>query len=265
MKKTFTLLMLLCLSLAACKKETVTTEEQTTVNGSVSGTISPAGAAEVIVLVSDNDPEGMTTFQLDPVKTSFSVPQLKPGNYKLYFVPKTGYTLAKTEYDAKVTAGANADIGTITLTSQVNPFGPLTPIFGVSSTSSFTQKLDGKGVGYNGSASYNGTDVVIAGEITEGNYMKLIHNTYSTSIKVAGVTAPGTYPATISYVSNQRKPNLVKTWSSAQEGGNATVVVTSIDALNKKISGTFTGKLINTFGNTSYSATTEGSFNVTYK
>ncbi|MFD0751042.1 hypothetical protein ACFQZS_12875 [Mucilaginibacter calamicampi] len=267
MKRLLGFITAICLSSTACTKEAIkSNENQAAVTGSINGTVSNGGAIDAIILANDSEPGLFSSLSLDLNTGVFSASQLKAGSYNIHIILKNGYTLAQSDLKALVSAGKTVNLGLVTVSSDINNFSPSTPIFGTDSkTYTLTQKFNEKAMGFDGTATYNGSDLSIAGSLTEGSSLKIIHNTYSTTIKVSNITTPGTYVASINYISNQRKVGIINTWSSDNQGGNATVVVTAIDPVSKKISGTFKGMLVLTSAVGHYQTTTEGSFNLTYK
>ena len=266
MKRIFAILAVLVATLAACRKEAVkkeaVDEAQKAVYGSISGNISPAGAAESVIWVNDADPALFSTLQPDARTGTFLVSQLKPGIYHIYVVPKSGYTLTQTEATVWVTAGEIMHAGVFKAVSPTNPVSPADPV--PAKVYSLSYKLNGDVEGFGSLATYTGTDLTITGFRSEGTYGKLNYASFKTAISIAGVTGPGDYPATITYVSTKGTIGF-KTWGSAPAGGSAKVSITAIDPVSKKISGSITGTLQPISGTSGVLSLTEGKFNITYR
>ena len=266
MKRIFTLLAAFVVTLASCSKEAITTtNESTPMDGSISGTILPAGMTTSVVLTSNNDPKSSITIKPDANTGSFSAIKLRPGHYSIILIPKSGYSSSFKNITAEVTPGANTDVGVFDVAVNFDPVNSFTPDnIDADKSYSLSHKLNGDFIGYGAAADYAGSNLTITGKRSEGSYLKLNYKTYETTINVTGVTAPGTYAATISYVTTKNTIGY-RTWGSKPAGGEATVLITVLDRVNKKISGTFSGKLLPVAGTAGNLILTEGKFNVFYK
>ncbi|RYY35945.1 MAG: hypothetical protein EOP46_08190 [Sphingobacteriaceae bacterium] len=265
MKRIFSILALLFISLTACKKDRVSkdtavkdadpiVQEPVFTYGNLSGSIYPAGAAEKITLTSDSDPNVAAVVQLDPITGNFSKWELKPGTYHLIVLPKSSYALTTTDYSIQITEGETTAVGTI-IAEEKSPEP--------DKTYSFSYKLNGSRESYGDRSTYNGTDLKITGRRSEGTYQKLGYATFETTLSVTGVTEPGDYDAKMTYVTTKGTIGY-RTWGSAAEGGSAKVTVTTIDPVNKKISGSFTATLVPIAGTSGTLNVTEGTFNINY-
>ncbi|RYU90686.1 hypothetical protein EWM62_08540 [Mucilaginibacter terrigena] len=265
MKRIFTILAVLLISLTACKKGRVskdpsvndpgsTTQEPVIAYGNLNGTIFPAGAAEKITLISDIDPNVAVVVQLDAITGNFYRWEIKPGNYHLIVLPKSGYILTTKDYPVQIIKDQTTAIGTI----KADEKSPEP-----DKTYSFSYKLNGSRESYPGKGTFTGTDLKITGKRSEGTYQKLGYYTFESTISVTGVTGLGDYYAKMTYVTTKGTIGY-RTWGSAADGGSAKVTVTAIDPVNKKISGSFTAKLAPIAGTTGILTVTEGTFNITY-
>jgi len=263
MKKIGAVLAALFISVTACKKEAVNSAEKSTIaNGSLSGIISPANAALSLNVMSENNPAFNATLQLNSNSGDFSLAELKPGRYRLYVTLKNGFSMAAPDRIVEIKPGLNTYLGVFTASGSGNAYTPSNAE--ETKSYSLSHKLNGDFVGYPASATFTGTDLTITGSSSEGKYSSIGYYTFKTTIIAKGVTAPGSYPATVNYVTTKGTIGF-RTWGTVPQGGSATVVITALDVANKKVSGTFAGKLVPVSGTSGDLDLTEGKFNVIYR
>ena len=265
MKKLVAVLAALFIGVTACKKEAVNSAEKSTIaNGSLSGIISPANAALSLNVVSENDLAFNSTLQLNSNSGDFSLKELKPGRYRISLAVNYGFSPLAPDRIVEIKPGINTDLGVFTFTASgtANAYTPSDA--DPTKSYSLSHKLNGNFVGHPASATLTGTDLTITGSTSEGKYMSIGYYTFETTIVVKGITTPGNYPATVNYVTTKGTIGF-RTWGTVPQGGSATVVITALDVANKKVSGTFTGKLVPVSGTSGDLNLTEGKFNVVYR
>ncbi len=265
MKKLLAVLAALFIGVTACKKEAVNSAEKSiTANGSLSGIISPANAALSLNVVSESDPAFNSMLQVNSNSGDFSLKELKPGRYRISVAVSNGFSPLASDRIVEIKPGINTDLGVFAFTASGTGNAYTPSDADPSKSYSLSHKLNGNFVGHPASATLTGTDLTITGSSSEGKYMSIGYYTFETTIIVKGITAPGNYPATVNYVTTKGTIGF-RTWGTVPQGGSATVVITALDVANKKVSGTFTGKLVPVSGTSGDLDLTEGKFNVIYR
>ncbi|MVN21606.1 hypothetical protein [Mucilaginibacter arboris] len=266
MKRTIACLILVSIAISACHKghDTVTPQSSTTkpvTNGDLSGVVSPAVAVQAVSVVSTSGTNSKIIIP-DAGTGAINVSGLTAGNYIIHFTVNAGYKVP-ADSTVTITAGKTTALGTLTFTP--------TPVYSISS-----YKANGT-VQNTYSARINYTSpnlsITVYGIIAYNSGFDYTDAFCPLNINLNAVTGPGTYvcketPASsITYQINpQAGQGPGRGWSSINDGGSATVIITDIDPATRTISGTFTAILVPA---TAYAqgnqVITDGTFKLTYQ
>lgn len=247
MNKVITCLLVLCIGISACRKNGETVKpnngnkpdsEKTSpvaiTNGSLSGMIAPLGSVTMVTLTSATIPA--QTALPNSISGSYKFTDLVAGNYVIHFAVAKGYT-APDEVEITIEAGKNTDAGWQTLVNS-------------ASKAPFSFWMDGKLHQFGALVKYSSPALSIQGIRSEGQYGRLDYKRFTITINLDEVNGPGTYvckgtsTSSITYVSEHDNSIGYRTWGMNKDGGSATVIITSIDPVNRKVTGTFTANLI---------------------
>lgn len=227
--------------------------------GSISGSITPAGAGSEVWAQDAGSVHTYITKAIDPVTGNFKISDIPAGTYTVYYLAAGRYT-APAGKTVVVTAGQNSDAGSVTYI----PYG---------FASNYSFKVNGTPLSFRmARASYVSPNFSLTGGASEGVQDRIGYSTYRLVISLDNVTGPGTYicnSATISALTYSwyafGYPESFGTWTSQKTGGSAMVIVTAIDPAAGTISGTFTATLIAGSGNVSTNQViTDGTFTAAY-
>ncbi len=201
--------------------------------GSMTGTVSPAGAASQIQILVAGTIVKMTP---DPISGKFTFDRLPEGAYQLYLLAADRFT-APVAGKVIVTKDAVSDAGIYKFES-----------YGYSSTFNFKagdtfREMPAKVTLIAGKLN------IIANLATGNMYNAGAYESHSLTIKLANVTKPGTYIfagnedelsySTGRYFGLNGPMGSGVRYSSRYSGGKAEVTITEIDAVHGTISGTF--------------------------
>jgi len=246
-------LLLICFVVNACHKEDDTPQPTT---GSISGMVAPAGAADLVVAeyVGPGEPKNYSVVP-DANTGVFKFSNLTPGTYYLAFAPNIKYRRRYEILEVIVATGKDTDMGVRTFT--------LNPI---------SCKINGTSRAWETNANYSSPNFSTSGRSLIGKFQDNGSYYLTLSITLDAVTGPGTYvcketsASSITYSMSSSGLMISRKWSSANAGGNATVVITAIDPVAKTISGSFTGTLTPSTGTTADSQViTDGDFIMNYQ
>lgn len=261
MKKICFYLSFLVLCISGCTKKNIvdSSTEKTSVTetrlttGSLTGTVSPAGAITEInfVLTGTN-----SSYKCIPdLKTGvFDMKEMPEGNYAINFITDPHYNGIPLAYTT-IIAGKNKDLGTFT-TKETN--------------FSLSYEINGNFEGSLYKAYYTGTNLSL-GPLSVSTYPEDTRTKYYLSIRLEGISSPGTYickgtSLKISYSGVRQGSGLRISYQSTEyAGGEGSVIITSIDPNTKTIKGSFSGKLTSVSGNAADTKMiTNGIINATY-
>lgn len=213
-------------------QQTPSTPEPTV--GIITGTVTPANAATGVVLMF-----GSSTNSVVPDSNgNFQFPNLNPGAYVVYANPTSGYSQSAI-VTTSVVAGETKNIGIITMPPETS---------NDAATMSFTMD----GVQYNISSGNisgfyqpaEGGDWSPSNFVVSGSTGPASSSHYVLSISLNNVNGPATYvlnhyPATalrvIEYAPNN---TYLYTWSNRYTN-DCSVVITSLNLITRRASGTF--------------------------
>lgn len=216
-------------------------------NASISGTIAPATAANLIYARNTADWSIYFELKADPNTGRFSVSKIPPGTYDIVFLSANEFIDQPTQ-TITVVKDQQADIGTVQFTPLVR-------------TGQLSCKLNGSAISWDTFNEYRGAFITVKYEAAalsirglwqSGSFQHPIGNakSHEINIKLENVTGPGTYicdattESVMTYMYRvQRTMSGLPTTSSKKEGGKATVIISSIDAGTKTITGSFTADL----------------------
>jgi hypothetical protein len=216
------------------------------VPGSISGTVSPAGAVASVTAYFLGGP-AKTYSTVPDASGDFKLTSVIAGNYRVVFNLVSGSNLyGPADRSVDVLEDKDTNIGTIIASSMPPP-------------SNFTAVLSGAAFKTNASsATYD------AGQqsLNIGSYI----NGGSFTLKISGINAPGEYACNnstgseISFVKAVKThPGLsdsqytIQSWSTRSANGTGVIKITSFDRVNKTVSGTFSGTLLGSGGTTNVS------------
>ncbi len=247
--------MLLCSAcLGACRKKNILpqADEKT---GSISGTVSPIGSASTVIILRDGDPVDKIQQTVPDANTGrFSFSRLKPGTYAVMGEPVTGY-MPTANQAIEIKAEQESAVALFFSTDLIT-----TPDIPISFKSGFSTR-----------AQYKNQTLTIVKFRSEGKYGQLGYKAFELTIQLDAVTGTGKYvcdavsKSLIRYVSAYDGTIGFKTWGSKTANGTSTVIITTFDPENKKVSGTFKGSLPAIAGTKGTVIITEGAFDVGYQ
>ena len=202
--------------------------------GSISGTITPAGAATEVRAYSSDSGAGTIRATPDPVTGVFKFEKVPTGSYIVSFTAADHFTAPATS-SVIVSTGQNTDAGSFSFTRH-------------GETSVLTLLDDGTSRSLSGTASYQSGSFSLQGSLTEWiSRQDNLYINYNLKILLDNVTGPGTYAckntatSQVMYTSGAGPGTAI--WDSTNNGSSATVTITSIDPAANAISGTFTATL----------------------
>lgn len=247
--------MLFCSAcLCACRKKNISPqpEEKT---GSITGTVSPIGAASTVIILKDGDPVDKIQQTVPDATTGrFSFSGLQPGTYALMSEPVIGY-MPTDNQAIEVKAEQETAVALV-----FNNYPISTPDIPINFESGFSTR-----------AQYKNQTLTITKFRSEGKYGQLGYKTFELTIQLDAVTGTGTYvcdavsKSSIRYVSAYDGTIGFRTWGSKTTNGFATVTITTFDPDRKKVSGTFNGNLPAIAGTKGTVIITDGAFDVVYQ
>jgi hypothetical protein len=227
--------------------------------GSISGSVSPAGSVAYVQAVYI----GSATLRYTVVPDAggnFKINNVTPGNYYVTAAPNAGNNLyAPYSRRIAVTEGQYISVGTINLTTTPPPYPFSCTVDGTDGYSTLPGALYSPSKQtLSISTTVNGNLVSVnAGDVTgPGNYT--CNSNTSSSITY-------TVPPKISQIpEDNNRPSTI--WST-KAGGSGSITITSIDVVNKTVSGSFSGSLGPSSSNaTNMKTITKGAFvNVQYQ
>lgn len=275
MKKILPYLIVLLLGTGACSKKSgvpapapqttsgTTGTSGTTINtgttnnatntGSLHGLVSPARAVKTVnVLSLDN---GKTySSNVDTITGAFSLANLSEGNYKVSFATDPHYN-GIPYVNVVVTAEKSTDVGTFT-TQEANFY--------------LSYEVNGIFEGWFFKGYYSSSHFYI-GQLASSSYPEDMRTAYYPAITLDSLTQPGTYickgasKSKITYSGYRLGSGARISYQSTEySGGYGTVVITSIDTVNRKIKGTFTATLTSAVGSSDTKVITKGIINTIY-
>ena len=164
---------------SGCTSEKEEDPQPTPTTGSLSGTVSPAGA---LSKVTATDAGGLTFVATPDAAGAFSIKDLQPGSYTLTFAPATGYT-APADRSITIVAGQNVGAGTVSVDSD-GSIRSGTVTWTVDGTNYSTTNV----LGSLTANSFGGTALSFGATATMGNIA------YEVEVDISGMLlAPGTY------------------------------------------------------------------------
>ncbi|TGE16116.1 hypothetical protein E5J99_10640 [Hymenobacter elongatus] len=240
---------MLLLALVSCSRK----EDISPKNGTVIGSISPAGAATGLTLTATDGK--VYTATPDALTGSFTVAQLPLGNYSITTTPAVGYTIPAPVSVA--VSATSTTVAPIKLSRDGIIRGSMTwTVGGTTFTASrFYGELSNTIVSIVGATQLNGAwhevALVIPMKDQAGNLVFKGVGTY--------ILGTGEYPFG-KYVDNTNSGNATySTWLANKPVG--TVVVTSYNDVNRTIGGTFEFEAAANLNTTGSVTVSKGSFN----
>lgn len=191
--------------------------------GSVKATVMPAGAASNMRLTQN----GITLEVGLNSNGTFQADNLQAGDYAVTFTPATGFQ-APAARNVTVTGGNTTDLGTITLTQPGSQFlGSMAATINGTPWNSTVH-----------AATTDTTSITIT-----GTSFNLTGTAEAIALNLPNVTGLGTYTGPAEAVAVYTLASVTggsqNLWTSFGPGSACTVTITSYDATNQKISGTF--------------------------
>lgn len=221
------------------------------VTGTISGKVDPGNSANVFIAKADNS-YGVIIYP-DTVSGKFVSPALLPGSYTVSFGHDWTHKSPPSQ-SVTLPQGQNIDMGTIKI--------PLY-LYLIPFTANGAKIVVGGEVT---NCFYNPPKLTITG-VNGGGVPEQPSRETSLSISLDDVTGPGTYTLQGTSTSNMTYATGLVTsqqkWGMAN-GGTATVIITSIDMVQKVIIGTFSATLKPVANATGNMVITNGVLKLTY-